>query len=225
VISDNILSRFFLTLKICWHYLVLLIAIAALLYPVYPALAIIPAALFLFTLFFFRNPKRNIPGNEQYILSPADGTIMAIDEVIEDRFIKEPAIRISIFLSIFNVHLNRSPLPGTVRYRHYRPGKFIPAFKSHASDINEKNFIGIESDGFKIMVCQITGFIARRIKCWADNGQILQSGEIIGIIKFGSGTEIFIPIGSKINVKKGDKVKAGETILGILPDREMEVAK
>jgi phosphatidylserine decarboxylase len=112
-----------------------------------------------------------------------------------------------------------------VRYRHYRPGKFIPAFKSHASDINEKNFIGIESDGFKIMVCQITGFIARRIKCWADNGQILQSGEIIGIIKFGSGTEIFIPIGSKINVKKGDKVKAGETILGILPDREMEVAK
>lgn len=225
MISDNILSRFFLTLKICWHYLVLLIAIAALLYPVYPALAIIPAALFLFTLFFFRNPKRNIPGNEQYILSPADGTIMAIDEVIEDRFIKEPAIRISIFLSIFNVHLNRSPLPGTVRYRHYRPGKFIPAFKSHASDINEKNFIGIESDGFKIMVCQITGFIARRIKCWADNGQILQSGEIIGIIKFGSGTEIFIPIGSKINVKKGDKVKAGETILGILPDREMEVAK
>jgi phosphatidylserine decarboxylase len=225
VISDNILSRFFLTLKICWHYLVLLIAIAALLYPVYPALAIIPTALFLFTLFFFRNPKRNIPGNEQYILSPADGTIMAIDEVIEDRFIKEPAIRISIFLSIFNVHLNRSPLSGTVRYRHYRPGKFIPAFKSHASDINEKNFIGIESDGFKIMVCQITGFIARRIKCWADNGQILQSGEIIGIIKFGSGTEIFIPIGSKINVKKGDKVKAGETILGILPDREMEVAK
>ncbi|MGI6491398.1 MAG: phosphatidylserine decarboxylase family protein [Pelotomaculum sp.] len=225
MISDNILSRFFLTLKICWHYLVLLIAIAALLYPVYPALAIIPAALFLFTLFFFRNPKRNIPGNEQYILSPADGTIMAIDEVIEDRFIKEPAIRISIFLSIFNVHLNRSPLSGTVRYRHYRPGKFIPAFKSHASDINEKNFIGIESDGFKIMVCQITGFIARRIKCWADNGQILQSGEIIGIIKFGSGTEIFIPIGSKINVKKGDKVKAGETILGILPDREMEVAK
>jgi len=225
VISDNILSRFFLTLKICWHYLVLLIAIAALLYPVYPALAIIPAALFLFTLFFFRNPKRNIPGNEQYILSPADGTIMAIDEVIEDRFIKEPAIRISIFLSIFNVRLNRSPLSGTVRYRHYRPGKFIPAFKSHASDINEKNFIGIESDGFKIMVCQITGFIARRIKCWADNGQILQSGEIIGIIKFGSGTEIFIPIGSKINVKKGDKVKAGETILGILPDREMEVAK
>lgn len=225
MISDNILSRFFLTLKICWHYLVLLIAIAALLYPVYPALAIIPTALFLFTLFFFRNPKRNIPGNEQYILSPADGTIMAIDEVIEDRFIKEPAIRISIFLSIFNVHLNRSPLSGTVRYRHYRPGKFIPAFKSHASDINEKNFIGIESDGFKIMVCQITGFIARRIKCWADNGQILQSGEIIGIIKFGSGTEIFIPIGSKINVKKGDKVKAGETILGILPDREMEVAK
>lgn len=225
MISDNILSRFFLTLKLCWHYLVLLIAIAALLYPVYPALAIIPAVLFLFTLFFFRNPKRNIPGNEQYILSPADGTIIAIDEVIEDRFIKEPAIRISIFLSILNVHLNRSPLSGTVRYRHYRPGKFIPAFKGHASDINEKNFIGIESGGFKIMVCQITGFIARRIKCWADNGQVLQSGEIIGIIKFGSGTEIFIPIGSKINVKKGDKVKAGETVLGILPDREMEVAK
>jgi len=220
VINDNILSRFSLTLKICWHYLVVLIVIAVLLYLVYPALAIIPAALFLFIMFFFRNPQRNVPSNERYILSPADGTIMAIDEVFEDRFIKKPAIRISIFLSIFNVHFNRSPLPGTVMYRRYQPGKFIPAFKSHASDINEKNFIGIESGGFKILVCQITGFIARRIKCWVDNGQVLQSGEIIGIIKFGSGTDIFIPKGSKVIVKEGDKVKAGETVLGILPDRE-----
>jgi phosphatidylserine decarboxylase len=217
VVNDNILSRFALTLKLCWHYIAILSALAIVLFLHFPTLAIIPATLIAFVLFFFRNPKRNVPSGENYILSPADGVIMEIDEVIEDRFIKGPAIRISIFLSILNVHLNRAPLPGEVKYRYYRPGKFIPAFKSHASDINEKNYIGIESGGYKVLVTQITGFIARRIKCWAPEGKSLAGGEIIGIIKFGSGTEIFIPTGSRLYVKKGDHVKAGETALGLLP--------
>jgi phosphatidylserine decarboxylase len=211
------LSRFALTLKLCWHYIVILSVLAAVFYVIFPALAVIPVVLIGFVLFFFRNPKRKVPGGKNCILSPADGIIMEIDEVFEDRFIKGPAIRISIFLSIFNVHLNRSPLQGEVKYRYYRPGKFIPAFKSHASEINEKNFIGIESGGFKLMVCQITGFIARRIKCWVNEGKRLAGGELIGIIKFGSGTEIFIPPGSNLFVKIGDKVKSGETILGMLP--------
>ncbi|TEB06154.1 phosphatidylserine decarboxylase [Pelotomaculum schinkii] len=211
------LSRFALTLKLCWHYIVALSVLAAVFYLIFPTLAVVPVVLIVFVLFFFRNPKRNVPDDKNCILSPADGVIMEIDEVIEDRFIQGPAIRISIFLSILNVHLNRSPLQGEVRYRYYRPGKFIPAFKSHASDINEKNFIGIESGDFKVLVCQITGFIARRIKCWADEGKRLAVGELIGIIKFGSGTEIFIPTGSDLYVKKGDKVKAGESALGMLP--------
>lgn len=217
MINDNMLSRFALTLKLCWHYIAILSVLAAFFYLVFPVLAVIPVVIIVFVLFFFRNPRRDVPNGKNYILSPADGVIMEIDEVFEDRFIQGPAIRISIFLSLFNVHLNRSPLQGEVRYRYYRPGKFIPAFKSHASEINEKNFIGIESGGFKIMVCQITGFIARRIKCWVDEGKKLAGGELIGIIKFGSGTEIFLPPGSHLFVKKGDKVKAGETTLGMLP--------
>lgn len=215
--NNSFAGRLALTLGLTWHYLLVLSGFLALLYLIFPILAVIPAFLILFTLFFFRNPVRNVPFDENIILSPADGVILSIEEVFEEKFIHDRAVRISIFLSIFNVHLNRSPLEGEVRYRYYRPGKFIPAFKSHASDINEKNFIGIESQGFKIMVCQITGFIARRIKCWVDEGKRLTGGELIGIIKFGSGTELYIPAGSQVLVKKGDKVRAGETVMGILP--------
>jgi len=215
---DNVFTRFALSLKLTWHYLLLLTGLFALLRSTFPILSPIPALLFLFVLFFFRNPKRNIPQNTNLILSPADGKIIEIEETYEDKYIMGKTIRVAIFLSILNVHINRSPLQGEVKYRYYRPGKFIPAFKNHASDINEKNFIGIESKGFKIMVCQITGFIARRIKCWVHEGNILSAGDIIGIIKFGSGNELFLPIGSKIMVKKGDRVKAGETVIGILPD-------
>lgn len=189
----------------------------SILYFIFPLLAVIPAVLTLFVLYFFRNPKRTIPTGDDLILSPADGVILGIEKVFEEKYINDKVIRVSIFLSIFNVHLNRSPLQGKVSYRHYRPGKFIPAFKSHASDLNEKNFIGIENQGFKFMVCQITGFIARRIKCWVDEGKWLEGGEIIGIIKFGSGTELFLPEDTTLLVNKGDKVKAGETIIGTLP--------
>lgn len=215
--DDNLIGRAALTLKLTWHYLLTLTGLLVLFYYTVPILLLLPALLIIFTIYFFRNPKRVIPDKDNLILSPADGVILGIDEVYEDKFIKERAIRINIFLSIYNVHINRSPLPGEVKYRYYRPGKFIPAFKSHASEINEKNFIGIENQSFRLMVCQITGFIARRIKCWADEGKKLAGGEIIGIIKFGSGTELFIPVGSTLMVKKGDKVRAGETIIGTLP--------
>lgn len=215
--NDTLPGRLALTLGLTWHYLLILAGLTVLLYYKYPVLAAAPALLMVFILFFFRNPRRSVPVDERLILSPADGQILEIDEVFEDKFIKDKAVRVSIFLSIFNVHLNRSPLQGEVKYRYYRPGKFIPAFKSHASEINEKNYIGIERPGFKVLVCQVTGFIARRIKCWADEGKKLAKGEIFGIIKFGSGTEIYIPKGTRIMVKKGDKVKAGETVIGILP--------
>ncbi|MBP7331948.1 MAG: phosphatidylserine decarboxylase [Firmicutes bacterium ADurb.Bin373] len=215
--KNNLPGRAALTLKLTWHYLLILAGLLVVFYYTAPILMFMPALLAVFIIYFFRNPKRNIPAEKNLILSPADGVIFEIDEVYEENFIKGRAIRVNIFLSIFNVHINRSPLQGEVKYRYYRAGKFIPAFKSHASDINEKNFIGIENQSYKLMVCQITGFIARRIKCWVDEGKRLAGGEIIGIIKFGSGTELFIPVGSRLMVKKGDKVRAGETVIGILP--------
>lgn len=215
--NDSFCQRFSLTIKLTWHYLALLAALFALFYFAVPSLSLLPALAIIFVLFFFRNPKRVIPAGEGLVLSPADGVIMEIDTVQEEHFIKDMATRVYIFLSIFDVHLNRSPLPGTVSYRQYRPGQFLPAFKSHASEINEKNFVGVECGGYKILVCQVTGFVARRIKCWVGMGQRLAAGEVYGIIKFGSGTALFLPPGSKLSVKKGDRVRAGETIIGTLP--------
>lgn len=197
-------------------YLALLIIITVTVYFFVPWtwLALIPLILFIFVAFFFRNPARTIPPEEGILVSPADGTIMDISEIFEDMFLKEKAIKVSIFLSVFNVHLNRCPMTGTVRYRNYRPGKMIPAFKSHASDINEKNFVGIENNGLRVMVTQITGFIARRIVCWVNTGAPVSRGEIFGLIKFGSCTEIIVPVHCEILVKKGDKVVGGETVIG-----------
>ena len=219
VVTDcnSITGRFALTLKLAWRYLLVLAGLAAIFCLTHPVFAIVPGMLAAFILYFFRNPKRTVPAGENLILSPADGVILEIGEVFEDRFFKDKTIRVSIFLSILDVHFNRSPLTGEVKYKHYRPGKFLPAFKSHASEYNEKNFLGIENSGIKVMICQITGFIARRITCWVDEGKNLAGGDLIGIIRFGSGTELFIPTETNLLVKKGDKVKAGETVIGILP--------
>ncbi|NLJ77450.1 MAG: phosphatidylserine decarboxylase family protein [Peptococcaceae bacterium] len=219
--ENNFSGRVAITLKLAWPFLLILFGLLVVFYFIAPTLMPLPALLAVFIIYFFRNPRRNIPTAENLILSPADGVIVGIDEVYEENFIKGKAIRVYIFLSIFNVHINRSPLQGEVRYRYYRAGRFIPAFKSHASEINEKNYIGIKSNSYKLVVCQITGFIARRIKCWVTEGKKLASGEIFGAIKFGSGAELFIPMESELVVKKGDRVRAGETVIGILPPDEL----
>ena len=220
--QDRLSTRFALSLSMTWPYLLALAALLVCLLFTVPWLALLPAVLGLFILYFFRNPKRSIPQGDGLILSPADGKILSIDEVYEDNFINGNTIRVTIFLSIFNVHINRAPLDGEVKYRYYRPGKFIPAFKSHASEINEKNFIGIEGGGFKIMVCQVTGFIARRINCWVNEGHFLSAGDYLGVIRFGSANELFLPPDAKVLVKKGDSVKAGESIIGTLPETPLQ---
>jgi len=169
----------------------------------------------LFIVFFFRNPKREVVVSKNVILSPADGKVLSITEIDEPEFIGGKAINVSIFLSLFNVHINRSPIEGTVRFHHYREGQMLPAFKSHASDINERNTIGIEStDGFKMLVHQITGFVARRIVWWVKPGDALKRGERFGLIRFGSCTQIVVPIGTQISVIVGQKVHGGITIMG-----------
>ncbi len=172
-----------------------------------------------FVLFFFRNPKRLIISDDRYILSPADGKIQRIIPFREDTFIDGNAVKVSIFLSLFNVHINRSPIKGIITYTSYRPGRYFPAFKSHASELNERNTIGIENKKIKVLVHQITGFIARRIVCYRKKGDSVLQGEIFGMIKFGSCTEIDFPDNVKILVKEGDTVIAGKTVLGVIKDK------
>jgi len=179
--------------------------------------AIIPFLLTIFTLYFFRNPARKIKENNNEIVSPADGVILSVEEVEENIYLQQRAIKISIFLSVFNVHVNRVPIGGIIDYLHYRPGKFLPAFKSHASQLNERNYVGIKSlnnPDFSVLVVQITGFIARRIVCWAKENDHLSQGELFGMIKFGSCTELYLPVGVSVLVEKGQKVRGGETIIG-----------
>lgn len=197
-----------------WPYLAILLVLMIICYIIWPWLIIIPGLFFLFVLFFFRNPERIIPGDEMSLVSPADGVVMDVKRVYEDKFIMGDCIRIRIFLSIFNVHVNRSPMDGKVSFRSYRPGQMLPAFKSHASELNEKNYIGIENQNLRILVTQVTGFIARRIVCWVNEGDELDRGERFGLIKFGSCTELFMPSDVKVLVAQGDKVIGGQTILG-----------
>jgi phosphatidylserine decarboxylase len=168
-----------------------------------------------FTLYFFRDPEREIPQGSDLIVSPADGKIVGIDSVEHVPFIDGPARRVTIFLSVLDVHINRSPVKGKIAYRHYTPGKFFDARNPKASTENERNAIGIEcADGKKFVVIQIAGLIARRILCWKNPGEYVDSGERLGMIRFGSRTEIYMPIDSKIEVKLGQKVAGGTSIIG-----------
>lgn len=185
-------------------------------------IALIPLLFTLFTIFFFRNPPRKIEENDKRILSPADGRILSIKKIENDEILNCEVYKISIFLSLFNVHVNRTPIKGKVFYKKYIPGKFFPAFKSHASELNERNIIGIENDKLKLLVIQITGFVARRIVDWVQINDTLKQGELYGLIKFGSCTEIIVPTKNiNILVKEGQKVRGGKTIIGEVEDENI----
>jgi phosphatidylserine decarboxylase len=201
-----------------WLYLGVLLIITGFCYLSFKHASALSATLLVFTAYFFRNPKRRIPKDCKAILSPADGVVLSVERVRENRFLGQNSVKVSIFLSIFNVHVNRSPVAGYVSYVEYVAGKFFPAFKSHASEMNERNYIGIETSGFRVLVCQVTGFIARRIVCYPKRGDLLDQGQLFGMIKFGSCTEIFIPENVEVLVSPGDSVKGGETVIGRLPD-------
>ena len=177
--------------------------------------AVVCVLLGLFVLYFFRDPQRAIPANPAAYVSPADGRVIQICEVDETEFIKGKALRISIFLSVFDVHVNRIPMGGTVRYKHYNKGKFLAAWNEKASLDNEQTAIGIECDGgTRILVKQIAGLIARRIVCHADSGMTFKTGDRFGLIRFGSRTDLFLPPESRLAVKVGDTVRGGSTIIG-----------
>ena len=180
-----------------------------------PVWGILPLGLALFMMFFFRNPSREpIVQNDSVLVSPADGTVMSITEFYDEEYLEAPAKKVTIFLSVFDVHVNRSPMQGEIKYQRYTCGGFRPAYKSAASFENERHAIGIENKKFKILVIQIAGLLARRIVSWVTLGYELQQGQRYGMIKFGSSTELVVPSHVSILVQKGDKVKGGITIIG-----------
>lgn len=178
-----------------------------------PYAAIPAVVLACYCLYFFRNPKRKIPADPSLIVSPADGTVQDIVPV-EDDFIHAPCNKIIIFLSVFDVHVNRSPIAGEIKIQKYVCGRFRPAYKDSVGFENERHLIGIENDKLRVTVTQIAGILARRIVSWVTLDDTLEKGELYGLIRFGSCTEIVMPASVEVLVKKGQKVRGGETIVG-----------
>ena len=177
---------------------------------------IIAALVFLlaaFMAYFFRDPVRDIPGGKDLILSAADGRVTRIEDNENGRLV-------SVFLSPLNVHINRSPITGTIEKIEYIPGNKGPATNDKASLLNERNSLTIVGDNMTVICTQIAGILARRIVCWNKEGDSLESGEKFGMIKFGSRTDLLMPANVEIRVKVGDKVTGGETVIAALPDSD-----
>ena len=178
-------------------------------------LTLLGILLTLFIAFFFRNPKRKIPSLQNIILSPADGRIIHLGECDEDRFLKERVLKVSIFMSVLDVHINRAPVSGKVLEKSYYPGQFFVANAEKSSLLNEQNAFILETeDRLKILLIQIAGFVARRIVCYAKAGDTLRMGEIFGMIRFGSRIDLYLPKEVRPNIRVGQHVKGGESIIG-----------
>ena len=174
--------------------------------------------LLLFIVFFFRDPDRIIPNGDNLVLSVGDGKVVLIEVVRFPDLSEEKFLQVSVFLSIFDVHVNRVPVSGTVHEVKYFPGKFLAAWNEKASSDNEQTLISVDTGGKRIYFKQIAGLIARRIVNDLKPGQSVEAGDRFGLIRFGSRVDILLPIDAEISVKIGDAVKGGETIIGVLTD-------
>ncbi|MBN1882089.1 MAG: phosphatidylserine decarboxylase family protein [Deltaproteobacteria bacterium] len=188
----------------------------------FPGAAIFAAvplgAICVFVAMFFRNPNRDIPHDPKEVVSPADGTVLDITRMKEDTLLNGDAVRVGVFMSIWNVHVNRIPMSGRAEEVVYYPGKFLVARLEKASTDNERNALVITNEeGVKIMVVQIAGIVARRIVCYVSRGDAVEKGRRFGLIRFGSRLDVYFPPDTVIRVTEGDKVRAGETVLGELP--------
>ncbi|MDQ3950709.1 MAG: phosphatidylserine decarboxylase family protein [Gemmatimonadota bacterium] len=182
-------------------------------------LALAVALVALWVAYFFRDPERTGERGEHLVLAPADGKVVDIREVDEPTFIRGRTLRISIFMNVFNVHVNRYPVSGTVRHMQRTAGRFLNAAGERASLENEQVSVGIEVDGTRVLVRQIAGLIARRIHTYGTEGQAVTQGDRMGIIRFGSRVDVFVPEGAKPRVKVGENTVAGTTVLAELPTR------
>ena len=184
----------------------------------WPVAAGVAGVATLFSAWFFRNPARAIPQGSKLVVAPGDGKVLAVEEEFEPRYLKEPSIRVTIFLNVFDVHINRIPCDGVIEDVQYQPGLFLVASKPEATLRNEQNAMMIKThEGMKILCVQVAGLIARRIVCWVSPRDRAIRGERYGLIRFGSRMDTFLPMGTKLRVAVGERVKGGETILGELP--------
>ena len=181
-------------------------------------LAFVLTVLLLWVAYFFRDPERTGARGENLVISPADGRVIEIVEVDEPAFIQGRAIRISVFMNVFNVHVNRYPVSGRVAYVHYNPGKFMNAAAEKASLDNEQMSVGVQGPKHRILFRQIAGLVARRIVTYSRVGDEAEQGERMGIIRFGSRVDVFMPLGTKVLAKIGDRPVAGTTVLAELPE-------
>jgi phosphatidylserine decarboxylase len=171
----------------------------------------------LWVAYFFRDPERVGDRGASLVVSPADGKLIMITEIDEPSFMQGRAIRLSIFMNVFNVHVNRYPVDGVVKHIHYNKGKFFNASAEKSSLENEQMSVGIETGGHRVLVRQIAGLIARRIVTYSKLGEAVRQGDRMGIIRFGSRVDVFLPPGSTVRAKLGDVTTAGVTILAELP--------
>lgn len=180
-------------------------------------LTFLTLCLTLFTVYFFRNPERHVPQDAEAVVAPADGKVIFVGNVMEDRYFKEEVTKVSIFMSVFNVHVNRVPFPGKVLDMFYNKGEFFNASLDKASLQNEQAGILLEtSGGKKLLFVQIAGLIARRIVTYPVIGTALEKGMRYGLIRFGSRVDIYFPPGSEVTSVVGDKTVGGETIIGFI---------
>lgn len=167
--------------------------------------------------YFFRDPERPIPAEPGAVVSPADGKVVFVDEVREDRYLNGPARRVAIFMNVFDVHVNRAPVAGTVTEAEHRDGCFKAAWREDACTLNEQQALVLEAKGARLLVVQIAGLLARRIISYVQPGQYLDKGERLGMICFGSRVDLYLPLEAEILVKVGDRVQAGSSIVARWP--------
>lgn len=180
-------------------------------------LAIVMTLIALWVAYFFRDPERAGDRGASLVVAPADGRLIMLTQVEEPGFVQGQAIRMSIFMNVFNVHVNRYPVDGVVRYVHYNKGKFVNAAAEKSSLENEQMSVGIESGEHRVLVRQIAGLIARRIVTYSKVGDIVRQGDRMGIIRFGSRVDVFVPSDARVLAKVGDLTTAGTTVLAELP--------
>lgn len=177
-------------------------------------IAAIPILLAVFFLWFFRDPSRRIPANPNEVVSPADGKVTEAD------WIETPQgsrLRLSIFLNVFDVHVNRTPISGTVTQVNYKKGLFLNAMRADSNVLNEQNVVVIEDGAYSVQVKQIAGLLARRIVCWVKPGDVLQKGQRFGLIKFGSRVDVLLPPDANLRVRVGDRVRGGSSVIAAMP--------
>ena len=175
---------------------------------------IVSIGFFALVLYFFRNPERIAPPNENLLYAPCDGKVVVIEQTVENEYFNEPRIQVSIFMSPLNVHVNRVPVSGEVKYFKYHPGDFLVAWHPKSSTHNERSTVVIETtSGKEILLRQIAGAVARRIVCYAEKGHLLKQGQDLGFIKFGSRVDVFLPLGTEINSNIGDIVWGNKSVI------------